>query len=94
MNIKKILAAACFVAFTHGLTAQNQIEQQFINPQGDAKPWTFWYWMFGAASAEGITADLEAMKEVGLGGAYLMPIKGVHEGPQYNGTAQQLSPEW
>ncbi len=94
MNIKKILVAACFVAFANGLTAQNTIEQQFIAPQGDAKPWTFWYWMFGAASTDGITADMEAMKEVGLGGAYLMPIKGVHEGPQYGGTAQQLSPEW
>ena len=94
MNIKKILAAACFVAFIHGLTAQNQIEQQFINPQGDAKHWTFWYCILVSASAEGITVDLEAMTEVGLGGAYLIPIKGVHEGPKNNGTAQQLSPEW
>ncbi len=94
MNIKKLLTAACFVAFSYSAIAQNQLQQQFLNPQGEAKPWTFWYWMFGAASAEGITADLEAMKDVGLGGAYLMPIKGVKEGPQYNGQAQQLSPEW
>ena len=36
-----------------------------------------------------ITADLEAMHRVGLGGAYLMPIKGVEQGPQYEGKAQQ-----
>lgn len=88
------MTAACFVAFSYSAIAQNQLQQQFLNPQGEAKPWTFWYWMFGAASAEGITADLEAMKDAGLGGAYLMPIKGVKEGPQYNGQAQQLSPEW
>lgn len=50
--------------------------------------------MFGAVSKEGITADLEAMKHAGLGGTYLMPIKGLKEGPQYNGKAQQLTPEW
>lgn len=50
--------------------------------------------MFGAVSKEGITADLEAMKRAGLGGTYLMPIKGIKEGPQYNGKAQQLTPEW
>ena len=41
---------------------------------------------------EGITADLEAMKHAGLGGTYLMPIKGIHEGAQYDGKAQQLTP--
>ena len=70
------------------------LQQQFSAPSGDARPWTFWYWMFGAVTPEGITADLEAMKEIGLGGTYLMPIKGTAEGPQYNGIAQQLSPEW
>ncbi len=60
----------------------------------DIRPWTFWYWMYGAVSAEGITADLEAMREVGLGGAYLMPIKGTAEGQAYDGTAQQLSPHF
>lgn len=60
----------------------------------DIRPWTFWYWMYGAVSAEGITADLEAMREIGLGGAYLMPIRGTAEGKAYGGTAQQLSPRF
>lgn len=70
------------------------LHEQFQNPSSEAKPWTFWYWMYGAISKEGITADLEAMKQAGLGGTYLMPIKGVEEAPQYNGKAQQLTPEW
>ena len=37
---------------------------------------------------------MEAMKQVGLGGAYLMPIKGVGQGPEYEGQAQQLTPEF
>ncbi len=59
-----------------------------------ARPWTFWYWMYGAVSQEGIHADLQAMKEVGLGGCYLMPIRGVSEKPEFQGTAQQLSPQF
>ncbi len=64
---------------------------KFDNP---SKPWTFWYWMKGYVSKEGITADLEAMKEIGLGGAYLMPIQGPDENPLYEPTAVQLTPEW
>ena len=55
------------------------------------KPWTFWYWMYGAVTEEGIKADLRAMKDVGLGGCYLMPIRGSQERPEYNGKADALS---
>ena len=58
------------------------------------KPWTFWYWMYGSVSEAGIKADLKAMKDVGLGGCYLMPIRGVDEKPEYEGRAQQLTPQF
>ena len=58
------------------------------------KPWTFWYWMYGAVSEAGIKADLQAMKDVGLGGCYLMPIRDVDEKPEYEGNAQQLTPQF
>lgn len=77
-----------------GAQQTRSLHEQFLNPSEEVKPWTFWYWMFGAVTKEGITADLEAMKHAGLGGTYLMPIKGIKEGPQYNGNAQQLTPEW
>ena len=59
-----------------------------------AKPWTFWYWMYGCVSDEGIRLDLQAMKDAGIAGFYLMPIKDTSDGPQYGGTARQLSDEW
>ena len=64
-----------------------------------ARPWTFWYWMYGAVSREGIHADLQAMKDVGLGGCYLMPIRGTAEAPSNlpplpETPAQQLSPQF
>ena len=42
----------------------------------------------------GIHADLVGMKNVGLGGTYLMPIRGVSERPEYQGEAAQLSPKF
>ncbi|MCR4958835.1 MAG: DNA-binding protein [Prevotella sp.] len=63
------------------------------------KPWTFWYWMYGAVSEAGIKADLQAMKDVGLGGCYLMPIRGTEQAPKDlpplpGEPAQQLSPRF
>ncbi|MGF7140575.1 glycosyl hydrolase [Roseimarinus sediminis] len=66
----------------------------FQSPPESAKPWVFWYWMKAAVSAEGITADLEAMKEAGIGGAYLMPIKGADQTPLIDPPVVQLTPEW
>lgn len=59
-----------------------------------AKPWVFWYWVKGGVSKEGITADLEAMKLNGIGGAYLMSIQGPDKTPVYSPPAVQLTPEW
>lgn len=87
--ISIIIAFLCIRA-----SAQPMLEQRFIDPPFEAHPWCFWYWMYGAVSEEGIKADLEAMKQVGLGGAYLMPIKSVESAPEYAGQAPQLSPEW
>ena len=70
------------------------IEQAFRKPPESAKPWVFWYWMHGAVSKEGITADLEAMKVVGIGGAYLMPIKDTSSAIPFQHTVRQLTPEW
>ena len=97
-RLKQRIFALSLLAWTAVCTADAQqtrsLREQFQNPSDEAKPWTFWYWMYGVVSKEGITADLEAMKHAGLGGTYLMPIKGIHEGAQYDGKAQQLTPEW
>ena len=97
-RLKQRIFALSLLAWTAVCPADAQqtrsLREQFQNPSDEAKPWTFWYWMYGAVSKEGITADLEAMKHAGLGGTYLMPIKGIHEGVQYDGKAQQLTPEW
>src|SRR5436189_3559226 len=83
-----------FIGFTQQTRPIDIIEKNFLNPPESAKPWVFWYWMHGAVSKEGITADLEAMKEVGIGGAYLMPIKDTSSVIPFQPAARQLTPEW
>ena len=75
------------------IQAQN-LEQLWQSPPADSRSWTFWYWMNGAVTKEGITADLEAMKENDIAGAYLMPIRGIPEKPFIEPIVEQLSPLW
>ena len=58
------------------------IKANFLNPPDSAKPHTFWSWMNGNITKEGITADLEAMKRVGVSGADIFNLRtGVPPGP-------------
>ncbi|HEV8513804.1 MAG TPA: glycosyl hydrolase, partial [Cyclobacteriaceae bacterium] len=43
----------------------------------EAKPWTRWWWHGNALTKEGITAEMEAYKKVGIGGLEITPIYGV-----------------
>ncbi len=101
MTMKRLLSIIFACATLANATAQNTIQEntpewykRFISPSEENAPWTFWYWMFGCVSDEGVRLDLNAMHDAGIEGCYLMPIKDVSDGPQYNGTARQLSPEW
>jgi hypothetical protein len=45
-----------------------KLEAGFQNPPASAKPRVWWHWMNGNISKEGIRADLEWMKRIGIGG--------------------------
>lgn len=61
-------------------------ELDFKNPPASAKPKTWMHAMSGNMTAEGLTKDLEAMEEVGIGGVLLFNItQGIPNGPvKYN----------
>ncbi|HTR43503.1 MAG TPA: glycosyl hydrolase [Pseudomonadales bacterium] len=66
------------------------LESGFLNPPDSAKPQTWWHWMNGNITKVGITADLEAMKQIGLGGATVVNADcGIPRGP-----VPFMSPEW
>lgn len=83
------LAALLAPAVQAGL-AQDALLQSFVNPPASARPHTWWHWMNGNISKVGITADLEAMKRVGIGGAQIFNVDvGFPDGPAPYG-----SPQW
>lgn len=83
-KIKKmspVLVAAGLMMAAAPLFAQNTLEENFLNPPSSAKAYTWWHWMNGNISKEGITADLEAMKEAGVGGVQCFNVGFLTEGP-------------
>lgn len=71
-------------------TQRDPLDAGFANPPSWARPHTWWHWMDGNVTKEGITADLEAMKEVGIGGAQMFTVaQGIPKGP-----VDYMSPLW
>lgn len=104
--MKKTIATFISAAAILSLSANTTMEQQpsasssptwyeqFASPLPQAMPWTFWYWMYGNVSDEGIRLDLNAMHDAGIKGFYLMPIKSAADGKGLGGNSEQLSAEW
>ena len=66
------------------------LARQFASPPESARPQTWWHWMNGNITKAGITADLEAMKHVGINGAEVFNVsEGIPDGP-----APFMSPPW
>ncbi|MHB8903305.1 MAG: glycosyl hydrolase, partial [Thermoguttaceae bacterium] len=61
------LAVAAVAAGAAGRTRAD-LPDEFRAPPQSARAWVYWFWMNGNITREGITADLEAMHEAGIGG--------------------------
>ena len=70
--------------------ADEDLVRGFASPPVEAKPMTWWHWMDGNITPKGITADLEAMKQIGLGGAQIIDLS--YQIPR--GPVRFLTPEW
>ena len=62
------------IRFDQKLGAQISLEEEFAAPPVSARPGVYWFWVDGNVTREGITADLESMKRVGLGAALLFDV--------------------
>ena len=70
--------------------AAESMQESFAHPPAAAKPWVYWYFMDGNLTREGMTADLEAMKGAGIGGAIYLEVNiGIPRGP-----VGFMSPQW
>ena len=60
----------------------DNLKENFLSPPPSARPWVYWTWLSGNINKEGITADLEAMKRVGIGGVLILDVaQGTPHGP-------------
>ncbi len=70
------------------------LKKAFVAPDAEAKPWVYWYWMNGSDTREGISADLQAMHDIGIGGALTMFIGDTIHRTGIPKAYRQMSPEW
>jgi hypothetical protein len=64
------LVALSFLAATP-LANADDLEKGFATPPESARPRVWWHWMNGNVTRQGITADLEWMQRIGLGGVQM-----------------------
>jgi len=102
MKIKKslgnLLILIALFLFTNYCTTPDKIASHefqriqtgFVTPHDANSVWCYWYWIGDDISKEGITKDLEAMKEVGIGTAFIGNINP----EEVDGPVPMLSEEW
>ncbi len=101
--MKKHALATCFLqgaatfalmVATAGIPATaeplSSLQQNFASPPTETRPRTLYFWMNGNVTAQGINADLTAMRDAGLGGALV--FDGSDDVPK--GDVDYLSPKW
>jgi hypothetical protein len=64
----------------------------FKTPPPNARAHTMWMWMNGHITKAGITADLESMARVGIGGVKIFNISTLKPFP--DGPVSYMSPQW
>jgi hypothetical protein len=82
--MKKLVLALLLVSLSAlgMVSASDDLAKNFAKPPDSARPWVYWFWLNSNITRAGITADLEAMKRVGIGGVLIMEVdQGAPTGP-------------
>jgi hypothetical protein len=85
-----LLAMACLPAALAPAATPGPSASAFRNPPDSAKPRSYWWWLNGNVTKEGIHKDLEEMRRQGIAGVLVCHGGGAKTptGPRF------LSPEW
>jgi hypothetical protein len=87
-----LVALVLFFAKT-GAWAEGNLDQGFATPPDDAKPRTYWFWIYNRVDKAGITRDLEEFKAKGISGVNLI-CNGGYAGLAPMPGVKYQSPEW
>ena len=95
-----IILVALLMAGLTGLPAEDLLKNDFLKPPASTRPWVYWFPTNGNLTKEGITADLEAMARVGIGGVLYVEVgqgepggKAVFAGPLWREMFQHACKE-
>ena len=82
---------ACAAGVVADASADDVLVKGFRTPPLAAKPQVWWHWMNGNVTKAGITADLESMARVGIGGVFIFDVTaGIPEGPVAFGSDEWM----
>lgn len=82
-------------ALLMGCAAADKREAGFVTPPSSVQTGTYWYWIEGNISKEGVEKDLEAMKAAGINRAFVANIGGAGTGdPNSQYKVEFMSDEW
>lgn len=82
-------------ALLMGCAAADKRETGFVTPPSSVQTGTYWYWIEGNISKEGVEKDLEAMKAAGINRAFVANIGGAGTGdPNSQYKVEFMSDEW
>ncbi|HEX3728682.1 MAG TPA: glycosyl hydrolase, partial [Opitutaceae bacterium] len=84
------LALAALLGLGASPYAGADLQSGFEQPPASAAPRTWWHWISGNISSQGISADLAAMKAIGLGGAQVFTV----DQSDVKGPVVFMSPQW
>ena len=89
-NCLSVCVSLLCLTLTVSAASADPLEKSFVTPSASARPWVYWMVLNGNLTKEGLTADLEAMARVGIGGALYMDVnQGAPEG-----AAEFAGPLW
>lgn len=74
MSLKHSLAVMVCGFALGTVTRADELGKVFQNPPAAARPQVLWMWMGGNVSSNGITRDLEALRDAGFGGATMFSL--------------------
>lgn len=82
-------------ALLMGCAAADKREAGFVTPPSSVQTGTYWYWIEGNISKEGVEKDLEAMKAADINRAFVANIGGAGTGdPNSQYKVEFMSDEW
>ena len=87
-----VVFSGVLALFSLRAESADPLAQKFQNLLEEARTWVYCFWNSGNVTSEGITADLETMQRVGIGGVLIMGVATKFAPPRC--TAEFMNPEW